>query len=125
MQKVFGSAGRSIFEKYLGEVVEVVVDRPLGSKHPKFEMTYPINYGYVPGTIAPDGEEIDAYILGVDEPLEKFQGRVVAIIHRLNDNDDKLVVVSDGQEFSNEQIKELTNFQERFFKSEIITNKSG
>ena len=107
---------KSIFEKYLGQEVEIVVDRPLGSKHPKFDMVYPINYGYVPGTKAPDGEEIDAYILGVIKPVEKFAGRVIAIIHRLNDDDDKLVVASVGENFSDEQIKELTNFQERYFK---------
>ena len=107
-------------EKYLGQEVEIVVDRPLGSKHPKFDMVYPINYGYVPNTKAPDGEEIDAYILGATKPVGKFVGRVVAIIHRLNDNDDKLVVAKEGEDFSNEQIKELTDFQERYFKSEIL-----
>ena len=111
---------KSVFEKYLGQEVEIAVDRPLGSKHPKFDMVYPINYGYVPGTKAPDGEEIDAYILGATKPVEKFVGRVVAIIHRLNDNDDKLVVAKAGENFSDEQIKELTNFQERYFKSEIL-----
>lgn len=114
---------KSIFEKYLGKKVKVVVDRPLGSKHPKFDMVYPINYGYVPGTKAPDGEEIDVYILGIETPIEKFAGRVIAIIHRLDDNDDKLVVSRAGKNFSDEQIKELTNFQERYFKSEILRSK--
>jgi len=115
----------SILEKYLGEEVGVVVDRPLGSKHPKFDMVYPINYGYVPGTKAPDGEEIDAYILGVEMPIEKFEGRVIAIIHRLNDNDDKLVVAPLGESFSDEQIKKLTSFQECYFKSKILRNKKA
>ena len=73
-------------------IVTVVVDRPLGSRHPEYpELIYPVNYGFIPGFMAPDGEEQDAYILGVDEPLETFTGRLVAVIHRLDDVEDKWV----------------------------------
>ena len=49
----------------LGKRVKVKIDRPLGSCHPKYkDLYYPVNYGYVEGVIAPDGEEQDAYILG-------------------------------------------------------------
>lgn len=106
--------------RYLGKTVNVRVDRPLGSKHPKFRYYYSFNYGYIPNTKAPDGEEIDAYILGVFKPINEFRGKCIAVIHRLDDNDDKLIVTPEDKDYSGEQIKTLTEFQERFFKSEII-----
>ena len=105
---------------YLGKIVTVKMDRPLGSKHPKHGFVYTVNYGYIPGTISGDGEELDAYVLGEFEPLETFTGKVKAIIHRTNDDDDKLVVMNKNKNYSDEQIRALTEFQERFFESEII-----
>lgn len=105
---------------YIGKIVEVVMDRPLGTKHPKHGFIYPVNYGYIPGTVSGDGEELDAYVLGEHKPLEHFTGRVVAIIHRTNDNDDKLVVMADGRNYTDEQICALTEFQEQWFESEIL-----
>jgi len=107
-------------KKYLNQAVKVKMDRPLGTKHPKHDFVYCLNYGFIPNTIAPDGEEIDAYVLGVFEPIDKFEGICIAIIHRTNDDDDKLVVVPKGQNYSDEQIKALTEFQERFFQSKIV-----
>ena len=107
--------------QFLGKTVSVKIDRPLGSKHPKHDdIYYTVNYGYIDGVKAPDGEDVDVYVLGVFEPLEKFTGRCIAIIHRTNDEDDKLIVVSEGKEYSDEQIKALTEFQERFFESVIV-----
>ncbi|MBI3041105.1 MAG: inorganic diphosphatase, partial [Chloroflexi bacterium] len=77
---------------FIGQTVEVTIDRPLGSAHPERGFTYPVNYGFIPNSLAPDGEELDAYILGIFEPLENFTGQCIAVIHRLDDNDDKLVV---------------------------------
>ena len=105
---------------YLGKTVTIKMDRPLGSKHPKNGLIYPVNYGYVPGTTAPDGEELDAYLLGVFEPVDEFTGKCIAYIHRTNDDDDKLIIVPEGVEYTDEQINALTEFQERFFKHEII-----
>jgi len=100
----------------IGAIVTVVVDRPLGSCHPEYpELRYPLNYGYVPGILAGDGEEQDAYILGVEEPLSRFTGRVIAVIHRLDDVEDKWVVAPEGRSFTKEEIAEATMFQERFF----------
>ena len=107
-------------KEYLGKTLEVTVDRPLGSKHPKHGFVYPVNYGYIAGTSAPDGEEIDAYVLGIDEPLEKATGKCIAIIHRTNDNDDKLVISDNGKDFSDDEINKLTNFQEQYFEHVII-----
>ena len=105
---------------FLNKEVTVKMDRQLGTKHPKCDMIYCVNYGFIPNTKAPDGDEIDAYVLGVFEPLEEFTGICIAIIHRTDDNDDKLVVVPKGVEYTDNQIRALTQFQERFFKSEII-----
>lgn len=104
----------------IGEIVRVVVDRPLGSCHPQWtELWYPLNYGYIPGIMAPDGEEQDAYILGVDQPVQEFTGRVIAVIRRRDDVEEKWVVAPDGCLFSREEIRRQTWFQERFFDSEI------
>jgi len=105
---------------FLGKEVEVVMDRPLGSKHPKHGFMYEANYGYLPNTVSPDGEELDAYYLGTDKPLKKAKGICIAIIHRTNDNDDKLIVVPEGTELTDEEIENLTNFQEQWFEHEII-----
>lgn len=105
---------------FLNKTLKVTIDRPLGSKHPKHGFIYPVNYGYVPNTISGDGEELDAYVLGIYEPLETFTGKCIAIIHRTNDNDDKLIIVPDNKTFTNKEIKVLTDFQEQYFKSTIL-----
>lgn len=107
-------------EEYLGKVVKVIMDRPLGSRHPKHNFIYPVNYGYIPNTLSADGEELDAYVLGVHEPLDTFEGVVVAIIHRINDNNDKLIVMPEGKNYTDDQIRALTEFQEQYFESIII-----
>lgn len=108
------------FRKYLNKKVKVVIDRKMGSTHPKYNFIYPVNYGFIPNTVSGDGEELDCYVLGVYEPLEEFEGKCIAIIHRLNDNDDKLIVVPEGKKFSIREIEVLVEFQERFFKHEIV-----
>lgn len=92
----------------------------MGTKHPKHGFIYMVNYGYVPNTVSGDGEELDAYLLGVFEPIEEFLGKVIAVIHRTNDDDDKLVVVPNDREYSDEAIRALTEFQEQYFESVII-----
>lgn len=109
--------------RYLGQKLNVVIDRPLGSKHPKHGFTYEVNYGYIPNTKAPDGEEIDAYVLGLDKPIDKVSGICIAIIHRTDDEDDKLVVTPNGEDFSNEEIEKLVEFQEKWFKHIILRKK--
>ena len=105
----------------IGDIVTVTVDRPLGSHHPKYkDMYYPINYGYIECVIAPDGEEQDAYILGVDKPIERFTGKIIAIVHRYDDIEEKWVVCPEGVSFSEEEIFEQICFQEQYYQSEII-----
>ena len=89
---------------YLGKIVEIKIDRPLGSRHPKHGFMYNLNYGYVPNTISGDGEG---------------SGKVIAIIHRTNDDDDKLIVSKDGYNYSDDAIRALTEFQEKYFESII------
>ena len=106
---------------YIGQTVDVVMDRPLHSKHPKWGFEYEANYGYVPNTVSGDGEELDAYVLNVNQPLDTFRGKCVAVIHRTNDNDDKLVILPEKQDqISDEEIIKQTAFQEKFFKSVIL-----
>ncbi len=105
----------------LGKMVNVTVDRPLGSFHPKHKnIVYPLNYGYVNGIIAPDGEEQDVYIMGVDMPIKEFTGRVVAVIRRINDVEDKWIVAPEGYTVTKEDIIKATFFQEQYFNIEII-----
>ena len=104
----------------LGKVVKVVVDRPLGTYHPKYkDLFYSVNYGYVEGIFAADGEEQDAYILGVNEPIKEFTGKIIAVIHRFDDVEEKLVVVPSDVSLTKEEIMRQVYFQERFFKIEI------
>lgn len=104
----------------IGSIVKVIIDRPLGSRHPKYRDTvYQVNYGYIEGTIAPDGEEQDAYVLGVNTALKEFTGKVIAIIHRNDDTEDKLVIAPDGVNFSEEEIMKQVYFQEQYFDFRI------
>jgi inorganic pyrophosphatase len=109
-------------EAYLGREVTVTVDRPAGSAHPEHpNIIYPINYGFIAGEPAPDGEELDAYLLGVDAPVSSFRGRVIAVVLRRDDAEDKLVVAPDGFRYSAESIAAAVWFQERWFDSEVVT----
>ncbi len=105
---------------YLGQTLTLHIDRPLGSRHPTHGFFYPVNYGSLPHTLAPDGEELDAYLLGVFDPVQTFTGVCIAIVHRLDDEDDKLVVVPEGKSYTNDQILALVEFQERFFHSVLL-----
>ena len=107
--------------KLIGQEVEVIIDRPLGSFHPEYpDMRYELNYGYIKEMIAPDSEYQDAYVLGSDVPVETVKGKVIAIIHRNDDIEEKLVVSVSSKDYSDEEILSLTDFQERYFDSEIL-----
>ena len=105
----------------IGKTVTVKIDRPLGSRHPNHkDMIYPLNYGFIEGVIAPDGEEQDAYVLGVDVQISKFTGKIIAIIHRKNDVEDKWVVAPENVSFSKNEIEQAVKFQEKYFEYEIL-----
>ena len=107
-------------KNFIGKEVNIVIDRALGTKHPKHDFIYTVNYGYVPNVISGAGEELDAYLLGVFDPVENYKGKCIAVIHRINDDNDKIIVVPEGVNYTDDQIKALTEFQERFFESVII-----
>ena len=107
-------------DKYLGETVEIVIDRPLGSAHPQFpSLIYPVNYGYIPGTEGGDGEEIDVYLLGVGEAVETYSAKIIGVIHREDDAEDKLAAAPEGVRLNQAEIAEATWFQEKYYKTEI------
>ena len=114
------SVSLQLARKYLGQPVEVVMDRPLGTKHPKHGFVYEANYGYIEGVMAPDGEDLDAYFLGVDGPMNYAKGVCIAIAHRRDNDDDKLVVVPKGVQLSDEEIMAAIHFQEQWFDTEIV-----
>lgn len=109
---------------WLGRSVRVVVDRQMGSVHPRYPNSepYPINYGYIPGTVSGDGEAIDAYVIGPLRAVEEAAGTVVAVIIRLDDNEDKLVVSSQENTPTEMEIRVIVAFQERYFNTKIVMN---
>ena len=105
----------------IGQIVKVIVDRPLGTYHPCHKnIYYTVNYGYIPNLTALDGEEQDAYVLGIDKPVKEFVGKVIAIIHRIDDVEDKWVVTPENVSFTKDEILRQVSFQEQFFKIEIL-----
>ena len=103
---------------YLGQLVTIEIDRPIGYVHCKkdaVQLVYPINYGYIPGVLGGDGEELDVYLLGVEQPVERYTCRVVGIVHRANDVEDKLIAAPDGMHFSAEQMRRAVHFQEQYY----------
>ena len=89
-------------KEYLGKILNIEIDREFGSKHPKHGFIYPVNYGFIPNTISGDGEELDCYLLGVFEPVKTYKGKCIAIVHRTNDDDDKLIIVPENKEYSDD-----------------------
>lgn len=110
---------KRIITDYIGKQVHVIVDRPIGYRHG--DIVYPINYGYIPGLIAGDGEEQDAYILGLDHPVAEFDGQVIAVICRNNDCEDKFVVAPVGTQYHQGEIREAVHFQEQYFDIRIVS----
>ena len=107
------------YTRLLGTEVDVHIDRPLGSKHPRLGFVYETNYGYLPGTLAGDGSEIDAYVLGVSEAIDSFTGRCIAVIARRDDNEHKLVVASGA--LDQDAIREKTDFVEKYYDTFLVT----
>ena len=112
---------KALARSFLGKVVHIGIDRPIGYAHKKetYALAYPINYGYIPDVLGGDGEEMDVYLLGVDVPVEKFDAHIIAIVHRDDDVEDKLVVAPIGVTFDEAQIREATFFQERYFNGTV------
>lgn len=114
------SRSLALARTFLGQTVAVTIDRPLGSRHPRHGFLYPVNYGFVPGTLAPDGAELDAYVLGFAQPLTTFTGVAVAVVHREDDDDAKLVLLPEGLSLSDADILDAVRFQEQGFRSSVV-----
>lgn len=109
------------YSNVIGRTVTCTIDRPLGSAHPRHaDMMYPINYGYVNGVFAGDGAEQDVYIVGENEALAHFDGKVIAVYHRYNDVEDKWIVAADGRDYTDEEILKQIEFQEQFFDGVLV-----
>jgi len=115
------SERHSLVEGYLGKNVSIEIDRPIGYVHHKGEKTliYPINYGYIPGVLGGDGEELDVFLVGVNEPVTEFTGRIIGIVYRADDVEDKLIMAPEAQSFSAEEIASAVYFQEKYYDTTI------
>ncbi|MBQ9163096.1 MAG: inorganic diphosphatase [Clostridia bacterium] len=111
------SERQRLVKDYLGKTVRIVIDRPVGYVHKKakYELVYPVNYGYIPGVLGGDGEELDVYLLGVDEAVEEYTCRIIGIVYRKNDVEDKLIAAPEGQTFTRAQIEDAIHFQEQYY----------
>lgn len=114
---------KALARSYLGKTVHIGIDRPIGYVHHKGEhdLVYPINYGYIPGVLGGDDEEMDVYLLGVDIPVKEFDAHIIAIVHREDDVEDKLVGVPEGMTFTAEEIAAAVRFQEQYYNSYVET----
>lgn len=111
---------KALVYSYLGKVVNLVIDRPIGSIHPKYEdFVYSLNYGFIPGVYGGDGEELDAYLIGLDFPVKEYKAKIIAIVHRHNDAEDKLVAAPEDMHYTKSEIEDAVRFQEQYFESEV------
>ena len=114
-------------ESYLGREVSIEIDRPIGYVHRKGDKTlvYPINYGYIPGVLGGDGEELDVFLVGVDTPVKTYTGRIVGIAYRADDVEDKLIMAPTGLSFTAEDMARAVYFQEKYYKTTIRALDGG
>lgn len=114
---------RALVQAYLGKTVRIEIDRPIGYVHQKADRTlvYPINYGYVPGVLGGDGEELDVYLLGVDRPVKEYRACIIGAVYRCNDIEDKLIAAPPGMHFTAEEMYAAVYFQERYYDSYVET----
>ena len=114
---------KALVKSYIGKNVTIKIDRPIGYVHKKkdYTLTYSVNYGYIPGILGGDGEELDVYLLGVNSPVSEYTGKIIGIIHRHNDVEDKLVMAPEEMSFTAEQIADAVRFKEQYYESEAET----
>ena len=112
---------KELVENYLGRTLKIIIDRPIGYIHKKerYSLVYPINYGYIPGVFGGDGEELDVYLMGVDVPVEEYVCRVIGIVFRENDVEDKLIAAPNGVMFTKKEIEEAISFQEKYYITKV------
>ena len=114
---------QALVRSYLGKTVHISIDRPIGYVHRKKQKTlvYPINYGYIPNVLGGDGEELDVYLMDVTEPLEQYTGRIIGIVYRRNDVEDKLIMAPEGISHTAEESADTIRFQEQYYDTYLET----
>ena len=112
---------RALVRSYLGKTVQIQIDRPIGYVHHKtnYDLIYPINYGYVPGVLGGDAEELDVYLLGVTEPVQEYDAHIIGVVYRTDDVEDKLVGAPLGMTFTREEVAAAVAFQEQYHTSYV------
>lgn len=110
-----------LVRSYLGRTVTVTIDRPIGYVHHKGEkvLTYPINYGYLAGVLGGDGEELDVYVLGIDRPVAECVVRVIGIVFRSDDVEDKLIAAPEGKRYTVREAEDAVRFAEKYYRSRV------
>lgn len=108
---------------YLGKTVTIKIDRPIGYIHKKekYSLLYKINYGYIPNVIGGDGEELDVYLLGVSIPVKEYTCKIIGIVHREDDIEDKLIAAPENMFFTKDQMYDAVDFQEKYYTTHIET----
>ena len=111
----------ALVKSYLGKTVTIGIDRPIGYVHHKkeYDLVYPINYGYIPNVLGGDGEELDVYLMGVDTPVEEYTCRIIGIVYRANDVEDKLIAAPVDRVFYEEEIAAAIAFQEQYYQTHV------
>lgn len=112
---------KALVKSYLGKKIHIEIDRPIGYVHKKSDrvLVYPINYGYIPGVLGGDGEELDVFLVGVSEPVREYDAVVIGISYRHNDVEDKLIAAPEGMTFTAEEIADGIRFQEQYYDTEL------
>ena len=112
---------QALVKSYLGKVVNIEIDRPIGYVHKKkkYDLVYPINYGYIPGVLGGDDEELDVYLMGVDEPVTAYTCRIIGIVYRRNDVEDKLIAAPVDKRYTAEEIATAIHFQEQYYDTYV------
>ncbi len=105
---------------WLAKTVTVSIDHPYGSFHPHLpDVTMPVNAGYVLESMD-SGELIDAYVYGIDEPLETYTGTVGAVIYRREDGRMRFAVVPKGMTLDHDALIASIAFAEQYHDTRII-----
>ena len=117
----------NLIQSFLGKIVTVKIDRPVGFHHVTkgIHLDYTLNYGFLPGITGGDGEEQDVYILGISEPLETFTGRIIGVVRRRDDNEDKFIAAPEGMIFTAAEMEKEIYFVEKYFDSRVFSIFDG
>lgn len=102
-----------------GNTYKVNITQPIGSTSDFApDIVYEVNYGMVEGAFDVFDDPQEAYVLTDNKDIKSFTGKLIAIIHRINDV--KNIWVISDKSYTKEEILERVNFMEQFFKVEVI-----